>query len=361
MLGGFSSGTSIVDRCDRDGTNGARPGRVRRRVRFIGRARDRNRVPDQAMMRGLDHPHRRRARRGHAPVWIAGATLIALAACVPRTGGSTNTFEGRAYTVHVGAGVTAAAPMVLMLHGGRSDGETLRRLTGFDSLADRYGVVAIYPSAPGGTWNDGRGVALADEAGRDDANYLVRLARHVAAQGPGDPDQVYAAGVSNGGGMAMRLACDRPGAVSGLAVIATKRPLALDCGVYRPIPTLFFHGTEDRIAPHEGRPTGTEGVGQRNTGRALSSEATVADWARMNRCGSATEIRRDRVAGDGTRLIIRRFGDCAAPVVGYEIVGGGHTWPGGADIERPLIRRLVGRTSREVDAGAAALRLWLGR
>jgi len=310
--------------------------------------------------------------RGGAVSCAFCAALLALAACAPRAGGSAESFapqaggsaesfEGCAYAVHVGAGAAQPAPMVLMLHGGRSDGQTLRRLTGFDRLADRYGVVAVYPSAPGGAWNDGRGVVLADEAGRDDAGYLVRLAEHLAAKGLVDPARVYAAGISNGGGMAMRLACDRPDAVSGIAVIATKRPVALECGAYRPLPTLFFHGTEDRIAPHEGRPTGTEGLGRRNTGRALSAEATVEGWARMNRCGPAAETRRDRVAGDDTSVIIRRFDGCAAPVVGYEIIGGGHTWPGGAEIDRAVLRRLVGRTSREVDAGAAALRFWLGR
>jgi len=318
-------------------------------------------LPARILMRRPESARRPGPSRGGVLGLIAWAAILVLAACAPRADGSAETFQGRAYTVHVGAGAARPAPMVLMLHGGRSNGETLRRFTGFDRIADRYGVVAVYPTAPGGAWNDGRGVALADEAGRDDAGYFVRLAEHLAAQGLVDSNRVYAAGISNGGGMAMRLGCQRPGAVSGIAVIATKRAPALDCSAYRPVPTLFFHGTEDRIAPHDGRPTGTEGLGRRNTGRALSADATVAGWARMNRCGRANETRRDQVAGDGTSLIIRRFGGCAAPLVGYEIVGGGHTWPGGAEINRPILRRLVGRTSREVNAGVAALRLWLGR
>jgi len=272
-------------------------------------------------------------------------------------------YGGREYGIHTPPTIQrpGEAPAVILLHGGRSDGRTLRELISFERSAARHGVVAVYPSAPGNTWNDGRGVELGSEAGRDDAGYLADLIEHLGQSGQIDPSRVYFAGISNGGGMSIRMACEYPDLVAGIAVIATKVLTELSCEHYEPVPTAFFHGTEDRISPHSGRPTGREGVGRANKGRTLSSAATIALWSDRNSCAENPEERyTDTSPNDGSSVRVQRFTNCEAPLVYYEIDGGGHTWPGASRPDSRLLRRLLGPTNQDINANDEMLELWFG-
>lgn len=46
-------------------------------------------------------------------------------------------------------------PVVLLLHGMNQDADDMQRLTRFDELADKDGIIAIYPIALHGRWNTG--------------------------------------------------------------------------------------------------------------------------------------------------------------------------------------------------------------
>ena len=46
-------------------------------------------------------------------------------------------------------------PVVILLHGMNLDADDMERLTRFDELADRNGVIAVYPLALHGRWNVG--------------------------------------------------------------------------------------------------------------------------------------------------------------------------------------------------------------
>jgi len=274
--------------------------------------------------------------------------------------GHTETFQGREYDIHIGGNTGAGAPAVFLLHGGKSDGKTLRRLIRFDEFADEFGVVAVYPSSPDKYWNDGRGVELGSEADRDDAKYLANLIEHLSQRGLVDPGRVYFAGISNGGGMSIRIACEYPELVAGIAVIATKLFRPFHCPGYKPIPALFFHGTEDLISPHEGRKTGREGRGFRNKGKTYSSQQTIDIWKGKNECATTSDpISIDSVPDDGTSVRLTTYHECSAPLKYYEIIGGGHTWPGARVPEKRFLQRLIGPTSQEVNAGLEALRVWL--
>lgn len=295
-------------------------------------------------------------RRKLVRMWVACWVVLAVA----MTGAhAAERFKGRAYEVHVGPGVELPAPAVMVLHGGRSDGPSVRRVSGFDRWVEAHDWVAVYPSSPDGYWNDGRDAEFADEASRDDAGYLAELVVHLADEGIIASEAVYFAGISNGGGMSIRMACEFPERVAGLGVVATKLPRPFRCPRYQPVPSLFFYGTEDPVSPHGGRATGREGRGFGNKGRTLPADESIAQWRQLNGCGPHAQIRRrDRVAGDGTSLRIVEYPGCIAPLRYYEIVGGGHTWPGGTEPGARWLRRLLGPTSEEVDASRAMLEFW---
>jgi polyhydroxybutyrate depolymerase len=85
-------------------------------------------------------------------------------------------------------------------------------------------------------------------------------------------------------------------------------------------------------------------------GRVIGAEATSAAFRGFAGCGAvAAEPPLDRIADDGTVLVVRRATGCrpGVTVVLYEVQGGGHAWPGGP---RYLREWLIGKVSRELDA-----------
>src|ERR1035438_2842477 len=63
----------------------------------------------------------------------------------------------RTFAVHLPKGYDSQQhyPVVILLHGRNLDGEEMARLTHFNQLADKDGVIAVYPSAMHAEWNIG--------------------------------------------------------------------------------------------------------------------------------------------------------------------------------------------------------------
>lgn len=238
------------------------------------------------------------------------------------------------------------APLMIVLHGSAGSGEDMIKVTqqGFEKIADREKFVVVYPDALERRWNDqGDGV--------DDVGFLLALVDKLAAESLVDKNRVYLAGISNGGMMAQRMACEQADRVAGIAAVAGTMPekLATGCKPSRPLPVLIIHGTEDPIVPWAGGAV----AGFEDFGTVLSVKATVQFWLDKNQCrGPATVIQEpDREPRDGTRVRRESFTDCSArtavALVGVE--GGGHTWPGGYQY---LPERFIGKTSQDIDANS---------
>jgi polyhydroxybutyrate depolymerase len=250
--------------------------------------------------------------------------------------------------VPAGVRPDVAHPLVLVLHGGGGNGFGMSRLTHFSQVADEGGFVALYPDGIGSFWADGRGVTDADERGTDDVGFLMALLDATAEQVAVDPARIFAAGISNGGFMAQRLACERAGRFAAIASVGASMPerLSLGCRPDRPVSAVFIHGTEDPLIPYEG------GLATGRSGRSavlLSARASAARWAELCHCsGEPDEVALPNPSDDGTRLVHTRYTSGDGAEVGLITVqGGGHTWPGGIQYAPA---RMIGRTSRAVDA-----------
>ncbi|MEM7440051.1 MAG: PHB depolymerase family esterase [Pseudomonadota bacterium] len=239
---------------------------------------------------------------------------------------------------------TNPAPLILMLHGGFGRPTQMQRYTDFDIHARKAGVVVVYAKSARRGWHDGR-----YSNGVDDVGYLTNVVARLVQTGVADEACIFAFGHSNGGGMAMRLACDRPGLLAGIGVVATKALSAYPCRDGAAVPAIFIHGTADPLAKHEGREEG------HRFGGTLSSDATMALWATRNGCEGGLTIRRIDEVEDETALAVERWHGCRAPVLRYKIIGGGHGWPGG----RSFVR--MGPQTLEMNAGAELLRFFLTR
>ena len=261
----------------------------------------------------------------------------------------------RAFRIHLPAGHDGPLPLLLVLHGGGGSAGNMEWLTenAFENIADRDGVLVVYPEGIGNSWNDGRQDLRAEAAqlGIDDLGFLRALPAELAGSYSIDLTRVYATGISNGGHMSIRLACDAADIFAAVAPVTANLPvdIAPDCAPARPIPVAMVNGTDDPLVPWEG---GQIRVLAQRRGEVLSTMATFERFRELNDCGTieAGPVI-DAVPDDDTSLRHHRA-SCAGEteILLFEIVGGGHTWPGGVQY---LPELLVGRTSRELEASEA--------
>lgn len=263
-------------------------------------------------------------------------------------------FDGhqRLFEMYVPPTAPRPLPVVLVLHGGKSSAEQIRRYTGFDTVAARENILAVYPEGLHGQWNDGRpqiGSMNPDAADTDDVGFLVALVDNLADHGLADPKRVFVAGISNGGMMALHLACQHPERIAGVAVVGASQPADVDCDPAMPVPIVFFHGTDDRFVPYAGGDILQWANIDR--GQVLSARDTVAMWRKIDDCSGQPKTQRltDRTSPKGLAVDLVTFEPCAgAPVEHYIVRGGGHAWPGAR--QGPAGDALLGPASGSVDA-----------
>lgn len=241
------------------------------------------------------------------------------------------------------------APLLIVLHGGLAGPMTVRRRAGV-TLASQGWVVA-WPSAVD-DWNDGR----VDAAGQpydtaDDIGFLRKMVGALAARGMVDPGRVFVAGPSIGGVMALRLLCDAPDLVAGVAVAIASFPAGTGCKPGPSKPVIYIHGTDDTIMPPEGGRIGGWNPLIRDRGHVRSVDETLRHIADRNACAGYDETALpDLDPADDSTAVLRTYRDCAQPVEHYVVRGGGHTWPGAA---ASRLGRIVGSTNQDFSATRA--------
>ncbi len=276
-----------------------------------------------------------------------------------RSSQGTRQFGGlhRTYHLYVPAGLDGnrPVPLVIVLHGGGGTGAGMEQLTrgGLNRLADRDGFIVAYPDGLDRHWNDGRGIQAyrAHREDVDDVGFITALVEHIGRTVPLDRGRVYAAGISNGGLMSFRLAREATTRIAAIApvAIAMSEQIARMRAPQRPVPVVLIAGTDDPLVPWGGGEIGF--AGRQKVGRVLSVAETVRHWVVHNQCppSPAVATEPDRDPHDGTRVRREAYSPCrdGSEVVLYAVLGGGHTWPGGAQY---LPARVIGRTSRDIDA-----------
>ena len=257
----------------------------------------------------------------------------------------------RTLRIYAPQGHSGPLPLVLLLHGGGGTGGGMEWLTrrGFNRIADRDGAIVVYPDGIDKGWNDGRSAnRSAADAAVDDVGFLRGLPQAIAALHPIDPARVYVSGISNGGMMSYRLACEASAEFAAAAPVAANMSvdLAPRCQPARAVPLLIMDGTDDPIMPWKG---GAIRVLWMARGTVLSAEESAARWLALDRCGAfATLPAITADPSDGTS-VVPHTARCGTDgeVRLYEIRGGGHAWPRG---EPYLGRMLIGRVSQALDA-----------
>jgi len=237
-------------------------------------------------------------------------------------------------------------PIVFMLHGGTGTPEGTLDYVDFRALANQKKFILIYPMGIQKKWNDGRPTD-ANQLGVDDVNFFRKLIDKLLANYSVNEVAVFVTGISNGGFMASRLACELSDKIKAFASVAATieaNTIASNCSSSLPVSAIYIHGTADEFVPFNGGEM-TAGDG----GFITSHWEAIAKWNNNNNSSANPIITNlPNIANDDTTITETKYSNTnnGSEVISYVVDNGGHTWPGAAD----GFDFFLGNTSQDMDA-----------
>ena len=228
----------------------------------------------------------------------------------------------RPVALHVPAGPPPRSgwPLVVLLHGFRANPTLIDRNFPFSARVDADGIILAIPI---GVPNDDgflrweADLDIEGDAVSRDVPYLLDAIDAVVARHGANPDRVFVMGHSNGGAMAVHLACKAADRIAGFINVSGVNPYPAQCDPVRPTTALFIHGTADDQVAYDGRddrpgaddgaawwaeragcvdPVDAEPV---DLEVAPGAETTVRSWT----CAGDVTVQRWRMEGTGHLLV----------------------------------------------------------
>lgn len=271
----------------------------------------------------------------------------------------------REYFIHLPTDFSRSAgvPLVVAIHGYTSTATGFQMAYSLNAHADAHGYMIVYPQGsyfaadgPLGepmlitSWNDLAANqppkpegphCTADryqypcppecgECGHcgwtscyDDAGFIDAMIGDIQAEFSPDANRVYLLGVSNGGMMALRLACNMSSRFAAVVPIIAQLAPGYACGPDTDLPMLHLYGGVDDTVRHDGLPGGDGYV-------YTSASETAKLWADALACDSAPNDWQNELSL-AAGLSCKAYSNCREP--GHEVVScmapdGGHDWPG---------------------------------
>ncbi|HET6524469.1 PHB depolymerase family esterase [Sphingopyxis sp.] len=230
----------------------------------------------------------------------------------------------RSFLVHVPESYTGRddVPLLLDLHGFSSYAADERQWSGQLRESDRRGFIAVWPEGMALSWNAYGCCFLGNALLVDDVAFLRSVIVEMKRRTHIDDDRVYVTGISNGGGMAQRMACEAADVVT--AVVSISFPLNSDqCRPARPVSVTAIAATDDGTINYYGNspvwplpatllgvPLGIQGARE-----------SLAAWKRLDGCSD--ELTRIQLKDD---VRVEEYRDCRGGTRAglVTIVGGTH-------------------------------------
>jgi polyhydroxybutyrate depolymerase len=220
----------------------------------------------------------------------------------------------RHYRLYRPAVVKPRPGLVIDLHGAGTNGFLEELATRFDAQADRLQWLVAYPDGVADGWEP---YGCCHHAGVDDVAFIADLIRRLESTDGVDPERVYITGLSRGGMLAYRLACELSSDLAAIAPVAGNMAdergavRGVTCQPDRPVSVLAIHGSADAVVPIQGG------------GRFAPLEDVISRWRELNGCASAASATR---GGPVTAMTWRC--QAGSDVTAVVVQGAGHTWPG---------------------------------
>ena len=155
-------------------------------------------------------------------------------------------------------------------------------------------AIVVYPQGMDNAWG---GAPYARTSMKSDIRFVRAVVANLGAMHKIDKKRVYAAGLSNGGGLALALACHAPDLVAGVAGVsgAYYNPTVTNCAPGK-VDTLIMHADNDDTVHYNG--------GTRHGAPYRSVPDVYKSFSQRNGTAARTEL--------------------------HTVPGGGHTWFPGA-------------------------------
>lgn len=243
-------------------------------------------------------------------------------------------------------------PAVIDWHGLGSNGTQQAMFSDYETLAEAEGFLAVHPSGVSDTVGGPASWQLAlgetDGNGRDDLAFAHALIDELVAHWCADDSRIYSTGMSNGGFFTARLICEMPDRIAAaVSVAGTYHPEA--CAPARAVPYLAYHGTADAVVPWDGSGESTlVSPDSPEAWRVFFTQVIPDEFGEFAAAaGCEAQAGVTSIADDVVR---HDYAGCDGdvPMALFEVVDGGHTWPGSPMAE--VVRNALGYTTDTVDA-----------
>ena len=220
----------------------------------------------------------------------------------------------RTYLTYWPSVTSGLVPVIIDFHGGAGTAEVQYITSNFVDIADREGILVIYPQADvraGSVWNTLHSEEGNKVAGVDDFGFIAAIIESFDSNPNIDTSRIYVSGYSNGAAMAYQIACHLNNDIAGFVVMSGLFPLEVEypCDITHETPGIIINGTSDYERPM----TGIEGY-------ALPVREAASWWATQNGSTQESVIQDENIerttyeTASGTQIQL------------FIVEGGGHDW-----------------------------------
>ena len=238
----------------------------------------------------------------------------------------------REYYLYIPDSLVAGAPLLFVFHGYSGSANGIMNYSGLNQIADENGFVVCYPQGliddwDYAFWNVGYDWHVDETV--DDVGFSTSLAQYLQTEYNLSAHNTFSTGMSNGGDMSYLLACQASDVFKAVAPVAGCMMTWLynSCAPVNPIPVFEIHGTDDDVTWWDG----ADEINNDGYGPWESVDTTFNFWTQLNSC---TEFIIDTLPdidmSDGSYVVSHKNtnGLNNNEVWLYEVVNGGHDWPG---------------------------------
>jgi polyhydroxybutyrate depolymerase len=241
-------------------------------------------------------------------------------------------------------GLAASAPLVVMLHGGYGNGVQAENSYHWDPQADRGHFLLALPDGLNNSWNGGGDCCGPSSKNNvDDVAFLTQMVAMLERRASIDTHRIYITGVSNGGVMAYRMACQT---TLFAAVAVDSATMLVPCTAAAALSVLHIHGTADPIIPYAGGTGEPYSLLRGSTITTPPIPTVNAEWRAVDHCPAPTTT----TQGVVTTSTAQCPGGTTVELI--TISGAGHQWPGGEPNARAERLFHTGAPSTALDATA---------
>lgn len=243
--------------------------------------------------------------------------------------------QPRYYKMHVPPSYAAGkpTPLLIVLHGGGGDMSIQADEKYYHQISksDAEGFVAVFPNGVSAfksgklaTWNAGKCCGQARDKKSDDVGFIKEIIKKTKEQLSIDSTRIFATGMSNGGMMAYRLACELPGTFRAIAAVAGTDNTE-SCQPSQPVSILHIHAKDDDHVLFEGGAGKNAFRDRTQVNEFTSVAASISQWRKIDGCDEKPKRILDK-KGATCDLYACKAGSAVQLCV---TDSGGHSWPGG--------------------------------